>query len=44
MSRTGVKKKKLKVSLLAEKGSEGWMTKEMGSGEERERERERGTV
>lgn len=50
MSRTGVKKKKLKVSLLPEKGSEGWMTKEMGSGKERgsvrgregEREREGG--
>lgn len=49
MSRTCAKKKKLKVSLLAEKGSEGWMTKEMGSGEERggvrgregEREREK---
>ena len=34
MSRTHAKKKKLKVSLLAEDGSEGWMTKEMGSGEE----------
>lgn len=30
-----MKKKKLKVSLLAQKGSEGWMTKEMGSGEEK---------
>lgn len=37
MSRTYVKKKEVKVSLLAAKGSEGWMTKEMGSGEERGR-------
>lgn len=39
-----MEKKTLKVSLLAEEGSEGWMTKAMGSGEGRQERYKGGKV